>query len=289
MRKEHGYDNYRLDDYTVIGRITLPEEHLVEDARTPREGKKQKTEDRKTRSPVIKTLLTVAITILCFSLTLIAADIFSGKASIANYAALFYKKKENGTCYYAVYATLSEDMAISYKNASAIRKEGGAGYVLKESGSYYVILNIYELSEDAENVKKRNANYDVLQIFIPDFNLKKTPSLSAAETSKDIFTEAYRTLYQAANDLAGGNYKEEDMKRQLVDFREKILAVENSFEASIRGKEDTATIEYKVLLAEVRSAFENLTEHSSSLVSDARYYSVMILHSYSIFAKKYFS
>lgn len=289
MRKDYGYENYRLDDYTVIGRITSPEEHLVEDARTLPEKENDKTERKKPRSPAIKTLLTIAITILCFSFTLIAADLFSGNASLAVYTSLFSKKKEIGNTYYAVYAAKSEDMSISYKNASAVRKEGGAGYVLKDGDIYYVILNVYENSEDAESVKKRNANYGTLQIFIPNFDKKLVPALSPAEASKDIFSEAYRTLYQAANTLASGNYKEEDMKRQLVDFREKTVTVENAYEASIRGEENNATIEYKVLLAQVRSAFENLTENSTSLVSDARYYSVMILHSYSIFSKKYFS
>ena len=78
------------------------------------------------------------------------------------------------------------------------------------------------------------------------------------------------------------------MKRKLEEQKEKIIANESAFAEKIKGKEDTTLIEYKVMLAEMRSAFENLTLSKEHLVSDARYYSVMILHNYSLFSAKYF-
>ena len=292
MNDFNGYDKYRYDDYTVFGRVSSPEEHFVEDARTfpsldaPKEPQTKKAKPRGKGRGI---LITVMITILCFSITLFAADFLSGHSGIAEYAALFTRsKKDEATYYYAVYAAKSEDMGIAYKNAGVIRSEGGAGYVMKSGKEYYVILNAYASKEDAESVAKKQANYQIIEIRIPSFDLKKAKSLAPAEDSKDLYRESYLFLYQAANDLASGKYAEEDMKRALNREKETILAKETAYAENIRGQEDSVLIEYKVLLAEIRSAYENLTSGSDRLVSDARYYSVMILHSYSLFAQKHF-
>ena len=261
-------------------------EHFVEDARSqklPREKGKKKKSSGKAKT----ILLTAAVTVLCFSLTLFAADLLGKTGSIGAYASLFQNRKKL-TAYYAVYATHSADMATSYRNASALREEGAAGYVLKEGDEYYVVLNLYENEADAEKVTERKSNYGVLKLEFPPFDVKKRPSLSAAENSKDLYKDAYQTLYQAANDLSAGKYQSEDMLRIVRRYKQKVIVTESAYAEKIRGAEDTASIEYKVILAEILSAFENL-ENSDKLVADARYYSVMIVRSFALFSKKYFS
>ncbi len=232
--------------------------------------------------------MTVMITLLCFSLTLVAADLIGSDTGINAYTSLFLKKKNNSAVYYAVYATKSEDMSISYKNAAVIRQEGGAGYVMKTGGVYYVVLNVYSEETDAKKVAERKSNYGISEIEILPFDIKKQPSLSAAENSKYLYKEAHKTLYEAANDLAAGNYQKEDMLRAVIQFKQKVVAEEAAFGESVRGKEDQVVIEYKVLLAEIRSAFENLEHNSDHLVSDARYYAAMIVRSVALFSQKYF-
>ena len=236
-------------------------------------------------------LLVAMITLLCFSATLIAADLLSGRSGIAEYAALFTNAKKGSSLmtYYAVYASSSEDMGISYKNAAVIRAEGGAGYVMKEGDIYYVVLNLYQERGDAESVAARSASYGIREISFPPFDLSKAKSLASAEGSKNLYEEAYLTLYQAANNLASDKYGAEDFRRDLLKTKEEIAATESAYAESIRGKEETVTIEYKVLLSEIRSAFDNLTQSEDHLVSDARYYSVMIVHAYALFSRKYFS
>ena len=86
---------------------------------------------------------------------------------------------------------------------------------------------------------------------------------------------------------AAAKFGKEDMKRALETQKQIIIAAENAYSESVKGQEDNGKIEYKVFLAQLRSAFENLIEEEENLVSDARYYSVMILHYYSLFANKY--
>ena len=287
------YDKYRNNEYTITGRISGAEEHLVEDVRSEKRRVFEKAESKrkkhKRKSRAKGFFLTAMITLFCFSATLFAADLLSGGSGIAAYASLFTKKQKNeGSVFYAVYATHDSDMGVSYKNASVIRQEGGAGYVMKRGEEYYVILNAYAEKSNAEKVASRQANYGITEIAVPSHSAKKNSSLLLAEKYKDLYKEAYETLYQAANDLAGNRYGEEDMKRVLRNFKERLLIAEANYAEDIRGKEDTPTIEFKVCLAEFRSAFENLLESSSSLVADARYYAVMILHTYSLFANKYY-
>ena len=229
--------------------------------------------------------MTVLVTIFAFSLTLFAADLLSGRSTIGEYVSLFTGKKHgNEQVLYAVYATSTKDMSLASKNASAVRAEGGAGYVLKDQDIYYVILNCYLKESDAEMIAAKEANYAIYKIIVP--NLEADAGITYPTTS-DIYLESYLLLYETANDLASEKYGEEDMKRLLEKQREKVVAESDAYAESIRGKEDNRRIEYKVLLAEIKSCFDNLLTISNNLVADARYYGVMILHSYSLFAKKY--
>ena len=289
MDRHSHYDKYHQEGYTIYGRISSPEDHFVEDARTFGESEYPSSDPdvpRKKRKGISR-FLTAVITILCFSLTLFLADVIVNKGGLSAYVALFSKERKEIVTFYAVYATHSTEMAISYKNAAAIREEGGAGYVLKTDEHYYVVLNAYESEEDAKSVASKRTNYEILPIEIPAYDVKHYPVLEAAEPTKELYLEAFRVLYQAANDLAKKEYRAEDMKRTLEVFKEKVVASETAYAEKIKGMEDNAAIEYKVVLAEIRSAFENLLSSSEKPVADARYYSVMILHQYSLFAKKF--
>lgn len=278
-------------NYTLYGEAA-PTEHVVQDARSkPRKDPTfpQEKNEKKPFSKGKTILLSVMITILAFSLTLIAADLLGNGSGIKLYASLFQKEKETETIYYAVYATHSADMSVSYKNAAVIREEGGAGYVMKDGEEYYVILNVYDDRENAQSISERKANYGILEIKVLEFDTEKQPSLKIAEGSKGLYKEAYGTLYQAANDLAAGKYAKEDMMRSLLSYKERIVAIENAYAESISGSPDTACIEYKVILAGIRSAFDNLEHNDEHLVADARYFSVMIVNAYALFTQKYFA
>ena len=265
-------------------------EHFVEDARTkPRSDMpKEESKNKKKFSKGKTILLTVMITLLAFSLSLVAADII-GNGGIRLYTSLFDRNKTGVVTYYAVYATHSTDMSVSYKNASVVREEGGAGYVMKEGEEYYVVLNVYDDEESAKRVSERKANYGIIEVEVYDFDVEKQPSLTDAEIGKDLYREAYLTLYQAANDLASGKYAKEDMKRALASTKQKVTTVENTYSEKVTGITDTPAIEFKVILAEIRSAFENLEQNDERLVADARYFSIMIVRSYADFTRKYFS
>ena len=295
MSNKNGYDQYRYDGYTVYGTISPQnEEHTVEDARTPkqlpqesknvRKKEKQKSKIKKSR----KRAIIVCVTIFLFSLTVFLADIISGNASFATYASLFKKDKLNYTPYYAVYATHSEDMGISYRNASVIHKEGGAGYVLKNEDMYYVIVSVYSDKKDAQSVIDKNDNYAMLTLKVYDYSYERQPSLVHMESGKDLYKKTYEALYSIGNELAAGKYGNDEMKKKIIPLREELAAYEESYKASISGKEDTAEIEFKVQLKEMISAFDNMTSIENGSAAEARYYSAMIIHSYSIFSEKYF-
>lgn len=297
MSRYSDYNRYKSEGYTIYGRISAPnEEHTVEDARTPKnvENEKRRREpaersDRK-RHPLSKTgkwIFVVCLTLLAFSLSVIAADLITGNATLAEYVSLFRRQKESGETYYAVYASKSEDMGISYRNAEVIRGEGGAGYVIKSGTEYYVVVNVYESKEDAEKVTKKNAGYALLPLTLQTVDDAKYPALSDAENGKALCKKAYETLYLTSNEVAKGTYGASEMKKKLRPIREEIAAYEEKYRAAIGGKEDQVGIEYKVFLKEMIGAFDNLDAHEKDLVAEARYYAAMILHSYSLFSLKY--
>ena len=290
MDRHSNYDKYHYDDYAIIGHISSPEEHFVEDARTHGElsSNKENTKGKPTkRKKRISTLITILLTILCFSVTLFLADIIASGTGLSAYVAIFAKKQKDNLVFYAVCASHSSDMSVSYKNAAAIREEGGGGYVLKKDTEYYVVLNVYESKSDAESVANKRSNYSILEIVVPPYDEKKYPSLSAAAETKDLYLESYRTFYDTANNVTEKKYSTEDMKRSLAQYKDKVVASVNAYTEKIKGKEDNATIDYKVVLAGIESAFENILSSSDRPVADARYYSIMILHQYSLFSKKY--
>ena len=108
------------------------------------------------------------------------------------------------------------------------------------------------------------------------------------ESGNELLAEAFDALYTAANDVAAGTYGASEMKKKLSATQGKIAAHEEAYQAERSGKEDGFAIEYKVQLKTIKSAFDNLLTHDGDLVAEARYYAVMILHSYSLFTEKYF-
>ena len=293
MENQNGYDKYRYDGYTVYGTISSPEgEHCVEDMRTQKR-EAIGSQEVKTRKPMRKSgkhkgALIISAILLCFSLTVVVADILSGHSTLSDYTALFGKKSEDITSFYAVYATHSEDIGISYKNAAVIRGEGGAGYVMKQGNEYYVVVNVYEKRSDAEKIVEKNPQFAIKELSVYDFSAEADSSLAYAENSKDLYKKAYDTLYNAANRLAAKEYETTDMKSELNATRNEIATYEESFKSDLNGKEDSAGIEYKVQLKAMQSAFDNLLSHEDGLVSEARYYAAMIVHSYSLFSEKYY-
>lgn len=296
MSRYSDYNRYKSEGYTIYGRISAPsEDHTVEDARTPKSRRNEKsgrgTPEKDERRPPLskkgKWVFLISLTLLAFCLTVVAADLLTGNATLSEYVSLFRKQEESGETYYAVYASKSEDMGISYRNAEVIRGEGGAGYVMKSGTEYYVVVNVYESKEDAEKVTKKNAGYALLPLTLQAVDETKYPSLSDAENGKELCKKAYETLYLTSNEVAKGTYGASEMKKKLRPIREEIAAYEEKYQAEIAGKEDQAGIEYKVILKEMIGAFDNLDTHNKELVAEARYYAVMILHSYSLFSAKY--
>ncbi|GEM_PF-3321858 len=301
MDRKNGYERYKYDGYAVYGTISSPEEeHAVEDARTrkgePPERPREKNH-RTEKEPNVKkrersgTILITLIAILCFSATVFAADLMSGSGSFSSYASIFLGKKEkkNYDSYYLVYATHSEDMGISYKNAAAVRKEGGAGYVIKLENEYYVALNAYERKEDANVVSERSLGYGVYELKLLRFDKKKASDLSAAEKSESVYKKICSALYESANLLSESACSPTDVKAALLPLKEELGALEEAFEKGANEKESTAFIDYKVLLRTMKAALENLLSEEKDLVSLLRYYSVSILHSQALFREKYFS
>ena len=301
MDRWNGYEKYKYDDYTVFGTISSSEEveHSVEDARTKKRdtGRGERAEDTKQNEPKRKNgnktgfFLVICITVLCFCLTAVAADLFSGNATFSTYANLLFGKtdKANYAVYYLVYATKGEDMGLAYKNASAIRKEGGAGYVLKSGESYYAVLNAYEKKEDAEKIANKQANYGIFELKLLAFDLEKAKGLKGAATNENLYEKVFRTLYETATAYQKGIYSEDNVKFALNSIKEEIAVAEESFERSSGNPAANAVLDYKVLLRTMKSSIENILSSESDPLSLLRYYAVSILHSQALFREKYFS
>ncbi|MBQ9370308.1 MAG: hypothetical protein IJU10_04450 [Clostridia bacterium] len=290
MGKSEGYDKYRYDSRVLYGTVSDGTgEHAVEDVRTPREMRLQEHSKREGNAggKGRKRAIVLCLILFLFALTVFLADVLKG-GSISSYVALFGGKSEKRTTYYAVYATHSTDAGISYKNAAAIQAEGGAGYVMKCGEEYYVMVSAYPSEAEANSVVEKHRNYGITEIKIYDFSAERHPTLASAESGKDLYKKAYEALYGAANEMASGLYGASELKKKLSPTREEIAAYEESFRGAVSGSEDAVAIEYKVQLKEMLAAFDNLLSHDKDLVAEARYYSVMILHSYSLFTEKYF-
>ena len=300
MSRMDGYEKYKYDGYTVFGRISGEDEidHAVEDARTrPRaieeNGEKQKPKKSREKARTKRTsgFLIACITILCFAFTAFAADLFSGNASLATYASLLLgkKQKENFETYYLVYATHAEDMGVSYKNASVIQKEGGAGYVMKIGKEYYVILNAYAKKEDAEKVAKKQATFGVYELKLYSFDPEKAKDLKGAAINASLYKKVVETLYDQAIGTQEKIYSASDVKAALLPIKEEIAVAEETFSRTATNGGANAVLDYKVLLRTMKSSIENIIQSESDLLPLLRYYSVSILHSEALFREKYFS
>ena len=292
MDNDNGYDKYKYERYTIYGTISAPsEEHFVEDMRSegaPREKttpKKETYRGKRTR----KHAFILCLVLLCFSLTVVAADVISGHSTLADYVAVFHREEAKGTTYYLVYASHSADVGISYKNASVIRAEGGAGYVMKRGDEHYVVVNAYAAEADAEAVVKKNPAFSYFALSLREMGAKDAATLPYAKNGDALCKKSYEALYEAANRLSADEYDVTTVKREFTRLRDEITAHEESVSADVSGSEDGAAIEYKVQLKAMKSAFENLLSHDAELASEARYYAVMILHSYSLFSEKYYA
>lgn len=126
--------------------------------------------------------------------------------------------------YFVVYRTADNSISAS-SFSDAASTYGGAGYILRYDGNYYVTLSCYYKDSDAKKVcdslKKRDLDCMTLKVKKSKFELKN----QNARKNSDLYKGNLNTLnslsclaYECANGLDSGEYNQSKTKNLTADI-----------------------------------------------------------------------
>lgn len=155
-----------------------------------------------------KTIAILAI-ILCFCLTLVLSDYFSGGYLLADFdqsAGASIDAEQ----YYALQTGMYSDLKTAEEYAKTVKSRGGAGYVYYD-GVYRVIASIYKTAVQARTVGEKMGQSGIdATVFSFSISPYTDSSISQSDRNElellsDYTDYCYQTLYTLSNDIDTGN------------------------------------------------------------------------------------
>lgn len=178
------------------------------------------------------------------------------------------KRKEvafNSREYYFVYALKNSKKLLVEDESSKVKQFGGAGVVIKNNNEYYLVLNVYLIKTEAEEiVEKIKQNYEGAGVL----------ALKSNELTK------FKKKVSQNAELAQAIKKVDKLFESLVDLQLKFMSGKLS-----EGKLSSSLVKQKLEIAELETSFAKSENKNLQLVS---YHLDLILMHYQKFFDKFF-
>ncbi len=232
-------------------------------------------------------IIAIMIIIMCFSFTIMLADIF-GSGDIFGGLNAVFASSESVITYYAVEAG-SYSTSVEARNSGLQYMHAGAGgYVIKD-GTYRVILVVYDNIEDAEAVVEGlisdGVSATIYEIKGAKIRYNEYGDIGKPmETVINYLSTIYGTLYNISTLLDEGEISELEVRVRIAQVIEELSRVSDEFENMVLDHtEDETVIKVRMEIIADLAILENLLDtkiERVSLLSDIRYSLIMIVNCY---------
>lgn len=264
------YGEYRYKNYLwrENGRFVKPQKQTVATA-----IKKQTSRSQKDKVGAFA----IFSVIICFAITFLLADFFSGSGFLAFTGARAPNKKGNASTYYALSLDYYETESIASMTADELRQMGGGGYAIKDNG-FYLISSVYGSEDEASTVLKRlnSKNASIYKIIIKELPLqwykgdKKSELLDTLKYAEITFDE----LYAISIALDNAELTEYTARAEITVLTNKIKLLKAKFDDLTTKDRNISVTKIKVEMVATIAMLENLLSYNVSrpnLISDIRY------------------
>lgn len=128
------------------------------------------------------------------------------------------------TFYYVCYNSPSDAQSAS-SISNVVHSYGGAGYIIKSGGNYYVTVSCYYVDRDAESVaatlNKKGLSCSVVKVEAGDYEMRGSAKRYGEKYKGNLETllSLSRLCYDLANSLDGGSCSQSTAKSLLGDVK----------------------------------------------------------------------
>ena len=260
--------------------------YIIEDLRSKKKIKIPRSGTVKTKN-IKRELAAVMIVILCFSLTVVSADILSGGELFEGVAAAF-KTLTDVPVYYAVDLGSYPDITTAREAAELFRQQGAGGFLIKDS-EYHIIAAVYKERSEAETIVAKLINNglrgSVYEIEGDDINYKKFGEIGIEiETAIDWCGELYSRMYQLSNSLDKEEITENEAKITLSAlYAEAVTVKDTLITKTLSYSSDENVLKVRSLIIACAAVLENLNNDAlerPSLLADLRYSYTLVVVNY---------
>ena len=136
--------------------------------------------------------------------------------------------------YFVVYRTADNSISASSLSGTA-SSYGGAGYVFRYDGNYYITLSCYYKESDAkkvcESLKKRDLDCEILKVKKNKFELTNHTARKNSELYKgnlNTLNSLSALAYECANGLDSGEYNQSKAKNLTADILRELNTLLNA-------------------------------------------------------------
>lgn len=232
-------------------------------------------------------IIAVLMVVICFTLTIISADIISGGEIFDNLSDVLAKASGIPT-YYAVEVGSYQDIQSAREASDLFRSRGAGGYVVND-GTYRVIAAIYNNKEDAKAIVEKliadglsGTIYEIkgAKVNFEQYGIIGNDIREAVEYSATL----YDKLYDIGNSLDRQEITENQAKIEILTLYNETLTVKETFVSkTLNYTSNETVVKVRVELSAYTAILENLNDDKitrPSLLSDIRYSYIMIINSY---------
>ena len=186
--------------------------------------------------------------------------------------------------YFAVSVESSDSHFEASKNASTLKLQDGAGYVLKKNEKFFLIVGVYSTRDDAQKVleKLNSNNASIVEICLEKLIISSSynsQQIEALKSALSLVDDAYSSLSEIVISLDRAEILDAEARQKLKLFEETCRLRKESFSKAFQNDYQNLITRVKIFLSETISNISTLSI-SQNLSSDIKYQTVSILSSF---------
>lgn len=227
------------------------------------------------------TFFAVFLVIVSIALSVTSAMLLSNFITVGSFS--FSTKnelKKNGFTLYAITLKQTSTQSSANSIASDIAKNGGAGYLYTDGGTFDVLASGYKEKSDAEKVLEKllsqGQTAKIIEINVPNLSLGKSFSTNEQTIISNAlcsFSNTFDSLYDLAVALDTKQSSESDVYNSLNSLKSTIKSIKEKFDSTFNGKLTESLLEVKIALSSQIDSIDNILDSKSTtpLTSQVKY------------------
>ncbi len=166
---------------------------------------------------------------------------------------------------YCVSAGVFEDYSTAFAFSETIKKQGGAGYVLKRDNSYHVLLSAYPKKDSAlkviENLSYENIEAELCVISLEKISMKisdENNDKMKVKSALNVFYNSFDALYSISIDYDQNALSKSEALNQIEVIQENVSKSKNGISTKNNEISDAVLVYLKLYMDDLSQALSQL-------------------------------